>query len=316
MKLFDVIASYVAHKQAMGMRFHTEARTLQSFSRALGDVTMQEVTANQVLAFLAGTGPVTRFWERKHSALGGLYRFAVARDYADRSPLPRTAPQPLQAFVPHIYSHEELRRLLDAVVVNDHPRCRISPDTYRTLLLLLYGAGLRISEALALTLADVDLDAGILCVRESKFYKTRLVPIGKDLIRILTLYSVSRRQQHAEHDADKHQHDAPPAERLAPGLAALRGIGLGLRVCANVVCGAADARHQPRLHDLRHSFAVHRLISWYRDGADVQRLLPKLSTYLGHVHISGTQRYLTLTPELLREASLRFENYAMEPSHD
>jgi hypothetical protein len=58
------------------------------------------------------------------------------------------------------------------------------------------------------------------------------------------------------------------------------------------------------------------LISWYRDGADVQRLLPKLSTYLGHVHISGTQRYLTLTPELLREASLRFENYAMEPSHD
>ena len=135
MKLFDVIASYVAHKQAMGMRFHTEARTLQSFSRALGDVTMQEVTANQVLAFLAGTGPVTRFWERKHSALGGLYRFAVARGYADRSPLPRAAPQPLQAFVPHIYSHEELRRLLDAVVVNDHPRCRISPDTYRTLLL-------------------------------------------------------------------------------------------------------------------------------------------------------------------------------------
>jgi len=312
MKLFDVIASYVAHKQAMGMRFHTEARTLQSFSRALGDVTMQEVTADQVLAFLAGTGPVTRFWERKHSALGGLYRFAVARGYADRSPLPRAALQPLQAFVPHIYSHEELRRLLDAVVVNDHPRCRIAPDTYRTLLLLLYGAGLRISEALALTLADVDLDAGILCIRESKFYKTRLVPIGKDLIRILTLYTVSRRQRHAE--------PASPFFLSRAGNAVTRQNAemafCRLRVCANVVCGAADARHQPRLHDLRHSFAVHRLISWYRDGADVQRLLPKLSTYLGHVHISGTQRYLTLTPELLREASRRFENYAMEPSHD
>ena len=69
-------------------------------------------------------------------------------------------------------------------------------------------------------------------------------------------------------------------------------------------------------HDLRHSFAVHRLTTWYRDGADVLRLLPKLSTYLGHVHISGTQRYLTLTPELLREAGLRFERYAMESSHD
>ena len=89
-----------------------------------------------------------------------------------------------------------------------------------------------------------------------------------------------------------------------------------LRIRANVLCETGGARHQPRLHDLRHSFAVHRLISWYRDGADVQRLLPKLSTYLGHVHISGTQRYLTLTPELLREAGLRFERYAMEPSHD
>lgn len=88
-----------------------------------------------------------------------------------------------------------------------------------------------------------------------------------------------------------------------------------LRVRAKVMDETAATRHQPRLHDLRHSFAVHRLITWYRDGADVQRLLPKLSTYLGHVHISGTQRYLTLTPELLREAGLRFERYALGSSH-
>ncbi len=154
---------------------------------------MQEVTASEVLAFLAGTGPVTRFWERKHSALGGFYRFAIARGHIDRSPLPLTVPQPLKAFVPHIYSRGELRRLLDAVAVSDHPRCRIDPNTHRTLLLLLYGAGLRISEALALTLADVDLDSGILCIRESKFYKTRWVPIGADLIRILTPHAGTRR---------------------------------------------------------------------------------------------------------------------------
>jgi integrase/recombinase XerD len=89
-----------------------------------------------------------------------------------------------------------------------------------------------------------------------------------------------------------------------------------LRVRADVVREAAGARHQPRLHDLRHTYAVDRLVSWYREGADVQRLLPKLATYLGHVHIAGTQRYLTLTPELLRQANLRFERYAMEPSHE
>ena len=312
MKLSQVAAAHVAHRQAMGMRFHTEARTLRSFCRASGDVTMQEITADQLLAFLAGTGPITRYWERKHSALSGLYRFAVARGYVDHSPLPRTVPRPQQAFVPYIYSHEKLRRLLDAVAANDHPRCRIDPDTFRTILLLLYGAGLRISEALALTLSDADLDAGVLCIRESKFYKSRLVPIGNDLLQILAPYAASRRQEHAG--------AASPFFVSRGGTAVTRQNAemafCRLRVRASVVCEGADARHQPRLHDLRHAFAVHRLVSWYRNGADVQRLLPKLSTYLGHVHIAGTQRYLTLTPELLRQASLRFERYAMEPSHE
>src|SRR5664279_1503528 len=311
MKLSQVVATYVTHGQAMGMRFHTEARTLRSFCRASGDVTMQEITAEQLLAFLAGTGPVTPYWERKHSVLSGLYRFAVARGYVDHSPLPRTVPKPQQAFVPYIYSHEELQRLLDAVAANDHPCCRIDPDTYRTILLLLYGAGLRISEALALTVADVDLDAAVLCIRESKFYKSRLVPIGDDLLRILAPYAARCRQQHAG--------AASPFFVSRSGTAVTRQNAemafCRLRVRASVVCEAADARHQPRLHDMRHAFAVHRLVSWYRDGADVQRLLPKLATYLGHVHIAGTQRYLTLTPELLREASLRFERYAMESSH-
>ena len=115
--------------------------------------------------------------------------------------------------------------MLDAVVVNDHPRCRISPDTYRTLLLLLHGAGLRISEALGLTLADVDLDAGILCVRESKFYKTRLVPIGKDLIRILTLYSVRgvQTQTVAATRRENVRHFCPCAPRRLIRLPCRRG---------------------------------------------------------------------------------------------
>ena len=171
MKLADAAANYVAHKQSMGMRFRTEARTLKSFCHAVGDVTMQDVSVDEIVAFLTGNGPITRFWERKYSVLRGFYRFAIARGYVDRSPLPRNVPRPLQGFEPYIYSREELRRLLDAVVANDHPRNHIDPETYRVLLLLLYGAGLRISEALALTMADVDLAAGILVIRESKFYK-------------------------------------------------------------------------------------------------------------------------------------------------
>ena len=309
MILSEVIASFVDHQQAIGMRFRTEARTLKSFCRFVGDRPIPEVTPDQVLAFLAGNGPVTRFWERKHSVLTGLYRFAVARGYADRSPLPRTVPEPLKAFVPYIYSREEISRLLGATALIDHPRCPLDADTYRTLLLLLYGAGLRIGEALVLTLADVDLNEGVLCVRESKFYKTRLVPVGHDLLRILSRHATRGRGRvqlepgsllflTRQGAAVTHQH----AERVF----------CRLRVKANVVRDGAGRRHQPRLHDLRHSFAVHRLISLYRDGADVQRLLPKLATYLGHINISGTQRYLSLTPDLLHEASRRFEHYAME----
>ena len=88
-----------------------------------------------------------------------------------------------------------------------------------------------------------------------------------------------------------------------------------LRVRAGVI-RQDEGRYQPRLHDLRHAFAVHRLVSWYRQGADVQRLLPQLATYLGHVRIAGTQRYLTMTPELLQEAGQRFERYAREGLHE
>jgi integrase/recombinase XerD len=307
MILSEIIASFVDHRQAIGMRFRTEVRTLKSFCRFVGDRPLPEVTADRVLAFLAGRGPVTRFWERKHCVLAGFYRFAMARGHTNIWPLPRAVPKPTEAFVPYIYSREEIGRLLDAVVLIDHPRCPIDPDTYRTLLLLLYGAGLRLGEALSLTLADVDLEEGVLCVRESKFYRTRLAPIGHDLVRILSRHASRRREgQSAQSLWFLTRQGAPVTLQHA------ERVFCRLRVKANVVCAGAGPRHQPRLHDLRHSFAVHRLLSWYRQGADVQRLLPKLSTYLGHVNISGTQRYLTLTPDLLREASARFEHYAME----
>jgi integrase/recombinase XerD len=129
MKLSEAAANYVAHKQSMGMRFRTEARTLKSFCRAMGEVNLQQVNPKRVHAYLAGTGPITTFWERKHRILDGFYRFVIARGHVAFSPLPRTVPKPLQAFVPYIYSHGELRCLLDAVVAIDDPRGSIDPTT-------------------------------------------------------------------------------------------------------------------------------------------------------------------------------------------
>jgi len=304
MKLPEAVAAYVAYKRSLGMRFNTEARTLKSFYRTLGNIDMREVDADRVCAYLAGNGPITAFWHRKLSALRGLYRFAIARGYTICSPLPLTVPEQPRAFVPYIYSREEIKRLLAATA--DRERCNLSSLTCRTLLLLLYGTGLRISEAVGLNLADVDLDSGILCIRETKFYKTRLVPTGPDLTSVLAHYAAERNK-------------CSPINPDAAFLLTQRGQRLSragaehafkqLRERAQVR-REDTARYQPRLHDLRHSYAVTRLVSWYREGADVQRLLPQLATYLGHVHIAATQHYLTMTPELLRQASLRFERYA------
>ena len=309
MKLSIAVATYVDYKQSLGMRFATEARTLKSFCRNLGDIDACEVEADRVCAYLASNGPVTRFWHRKLDALRGFYRFAVARGYAPCSPLPLTLPVAPPAFVPYIYSRDEIKRLLAATAGRE--RCNLSSLTCRTLLLLLYGTGLRISEAISLDLADVDLDAKLLCIRESKFYKTRLVPTGPDLTRVLAQYAAERNKR-------------PPTDSGAPFLLTQRGQRLSRAGAENAfkqlreraqVRREDSARYQPRLHDLRHSHAVMRLVSWYREGADVQRLLPQLATYLGHVNIATTQHYLTMTPELLRQASLRFEHYARGGRH-
>lgn len=305
MKLAQAVASYVAYKQSLGMRFATEARALKSFSLALGDVDLDRIEPEQVRAFLDGTGPVTRFWHRKLDALRGFYRFALARRYTPRSPLPTNVPRCPQAFVPYIYSEEEIKRLLAAAASRE--RCNLSTLTCRTLLLLLYGTGLRIGESLALDLADVDLESALLCIRETKFYKTRIVPIGADLTRVLRDYLLER-SKGAPIPADGPFLLTRQGKRLSRAGAEEAFKQLRRQAKVSRIDGS---RHQPRLHDMRHTYAVTRLVRWYRDGADVQRLLPQLATYLGHVHISGTQRYLTMTPELLRQASLRFERYAL-----
>jgi integrase/recombinase XerD len=314
MNLAQLVQDYVALKQSMGSRFRTEATILKAFCKAAGDVGITDVEPQQVESYLSGAGPVTRHWHRKYEALRGFYRFALGRGYVTRSPLPKTVPKRPQPFRPYIFPEGELRRLFKAAGEFGTPRTVLQGATLRPLLLLLYGAGLRISEALALTLADVDLRASLLTIRESKFYKTRLVPIGPQLTAILRAYADDRRRQGHAHDP------ASPFFITRNGTAVTRGMAERAFVRLRAIAGIAradGARYQPRLHDLRHAMAVHRLVACYREGGDVQRLLPQLATYLGHVDVAATQRYLTMTPELLREASRRFERYAEpEVGHD
>ena len=302
----ELIKAYLAARRAHGVKLTTGERALYQFARETGDRPLAEVTREEVATFLRGRA-LSATWRTRRGLLAGLYRFAIARGYVAVSALPEQRPKLPPPLTPYVYSSEELQRLLDATAVLESPLSPLQALTYRTLLLLLYGAGLRVSEAIGLTLGDVDLPERLLTIRETKFYKSRLVPIGQRLAAALTTY-IERRGALPTPLGDR---SAFLSTRYGQRLIYQRMVMFFQRVRsrAGIVCPHGEPR-PPRLHDIRHTAATHRVLAWYRDGRDVQQLLPRLATYLGHASIASTQQYLQMTPELLHEASLRFAAYA------
>ena len=184
--------------------------------------------------------------------------------------------------------------------------CLLKPQTCYTMLALLYALGLRHGEVRRLCIRDVDFTRGVLSIRQTKFHKSRYVPFGPKVGECLRRFLDARRTvlQPLQEDDPLFVTlwRAPVRPRFLR--AAFHGILRDLGITA------PEGRRRPRLHDLRHSFAVHRLLRWYREGVDVQARLPLLSAFLGHVEPQYTAVYLTATAELLREANDRFPRYA------
>jgi integrase/recombinase XerD len=308
MKLHKAVKQYIALKQSLGFRFQSQSVILAAFSKAMGKVSLGQVKPRAVRAYLDGSGPVTRHWHYKWQTLRPFYRFAMARGWVRRSPLPVEVPKLDITFTAYIYTQTELRALLKAIT--PERTGGLSPQTVRALILVLYGAGLRISEALKLEISDVDLQERLLCIRQSKFFKSRFVPIGPKLNEVLRDYERQRPALCGSNRFFFRANTGSPVSRSA-----MERVFAKLRLAAGVK-RTDGGRFQPRLHDLRHAAAVHRLVAWYRDGADVQSLLVKLSAYLGHVDIAATQKYLAWTPELRKQANARFAHYVLGGSHD
>jgi integrase/recombinase XerD len=309
-KLSAAIDQYVQRRRAVGFKITTTARTLTLFVEATGaDANFTDLTPHLVRKFIAGGGGRTGPYQRQE-ALEGFLRFARARGFIRRELMPPTRLRLDRTFEPHIYTHAQVKQLLAAAeTCQAKPGCTIEAIVLRTFIATLYATGLRLGEALRLNQEHVDLKAGVIRVIASKFYKTRLVPIGPDLSRLL--------QQLAK----PHRNTGSPlspffTDRYGKRIVEETIRGAFHRMCdvAGVARFKADPRFGARMHDLRHTFAVHRLIDWYRRGIDVQRRLPALSTYMGHRDLRSTQHYLTMTPELLRLACDRFERYARRVS--
>jgi integrase len=313
MKLSAAIEEFIQYKQALGNLYTGSANVLKAFLRKAGNLELDALTTQHCEAFLPiNGGIVTSNWFHRYHVLNSFFLFATSRGHMQQRVLSTALPDRPPRFVPYIYSTEDVRRLLAVPDSHYPPDCPLSPDTMRTLLLLLYGTGLRLGEATRLKHEDADFKSSALTIRETKFGKSRLVPIGRDLVSILKLHRMRHR---------------PGAGYQRPPTVLATKIGMvirndhadhqfqWLRKEAGVL-RFDNARYQPRLHDFRHTFAVTRLLTWYREGKDVQRMLPLLSTYLGHCRVDETAAYLQMTRELLQEANRRFEHYVFAEVHN
>ena len=306
------IEQYLATKRALGCKFNTEDRTLRLFDRWLVEQQLnglEEITGARLDAFLASR---PRNNAKSYNSLLGvvrrLFEWLVDQQVIATSPLQADARRETDRLQPFLFDTLVIRRLLkEAARLPDNPRSRLRGPTYETIFSLIATLGLRISEAARLQCGDVDLDRDVLQIRNTKFGKTRLVPFGGRLARRLRIY-LALREDHGFSVAGS----APLFSFNGKSAISTNSIrntfrdDLVPRLGLEVPAGST----RPRVHGLRHSFAVRTLLRWYREGQNPTTRLHHLSTFMGHVNPNTTAVYLTITSDLLQEANDRFEAFA------
>lgn len=233
----------------------------------------------------------------------GFLNYLVRMGELPDNPAQRIPYLKQKTYKPRIYTLQEIHRILAAArdLQRRYPN-RLTGWTMETLVLLLYACGLRLGEAINLKIQDVDFEQGILSLWQTKFHKERLVPFSSSVGQKLRAYLTRRNKSYPSVQPQE------PFFRNPGGKYSKSGIQQRFQLLL-AHCGMAKSgRGGPRLHDLRHTFAVHRLYKWYQEGHDIHNKLPLLSTYMGHVNIENTQVYLTITQALLREGDRRFQS--------
>jgi integrase/recombinase XerD len=301
--LRDGLETYIALRRGLGTELRDPGARLHHFVEFLEREGAGAITAELALRWAtapAGATPAT--WAQR---LADVRRFATwlsAEDPRTEIPSPALLPERWRRRPPYIYNDDEVARILSEAARLPSP-FGLRGQTYQTLFGLLATTGLRLGEALGLDRDDVDLSSGVLAVRRAKFGKSRFVPVHNSTCRVLRRY-VRQRDLLLPRPPSPAFLISERGTRITHSIAehtfAVVSRVVGLRAPA----GGRRGRG-PRLHDMRHRLAVKVLIRWYRQGRDVERELPKLSTYLGHVHVADTYWYLEAVPELLYLATQR-----------
>jgi len=298
------VKEYIAYKRQIGVQLHTEAWQLLRFAK-YADKSGHKGPVTIELALKWACLPQKASQPYQAFRVGIVRRFAkyqVAFSEGTEIPPSLILGAGYHRTEPYIYSQQQISTLLEACTQLT-PVDGLRPLTYATLFGLLACTGLRVSEALMLSRDDVDLTNGIMLIAKTKFRKSRLVPIDTSVSKVLSKYAKFR----------DHYHPATKSNRF---FLSEKGTLLSYSTVAHTFIklrekiGWCKGQRQPRIHDLRHTFACQRLLLWYEQGVDVNHAIYSLSTYLGHVRVSDTYWYLTGIPELFAIAVNKFEKFA------
>lgn len=297
-ELRHTIDDYLQIRRSLGFKLEPEGRLLPDFVSFLEQHGASHITAEIALQWATAPCNATiQWWTHRLSIVRQFARFASAIDSDHEVPardlLPQHKPKKL---IPYVYGDDDVKCLIRQA----EQLSGLKAKTYATLIGLLYTTGMRVGEAISLNRADINWQQGVLTIRHAKFNKSRELPLHPSTTAVLRQY------------ADVRDSNVCPR---GPGfLLSLAGTRLHyknvhetfLRLVRDTYLNNQQP-HRPRIHDLRHTFAIKTLVRWYQDGLDVEPLLPTLSTYLGHVSPSSTYWYLSATSELMEKAAQRLD---------
>ncbi|MGC1952047.1 MAG: tyrosine-type recombinase/integrase [Gammaproteobacteria bacterium] len=313
------VNDYLDERRRLGFALIKTGRTLASFARYVDQRGYHGALTLELMADWAKHDK----WQKKDSATWARRLKALrpfTRYLQQFEPLTEIPDESIFGAVPgrvspHIYREQEIVDLLAAAHALG-PRGDLRAATYETLFGLIASAGLRVSEAVHLLDSDVDLKLGILVIRQTKFAKSRQLPLHSSTVEALLSYRQLR---------NHHIVVTPETTFFVATRGNLLGQGLGLRSVNRVFESLRiqldwrnrGAHNKPRIHDLRHTFAVRRVMLWHEQGTDIDQAMLALSTYMGHAKISNTYWYLTAVPELMAVAAGKFERFvqAQEVQH-
>ena len=307
------IEVYLAHKHSLGKQLTKQGAMLyllDGYLSAQAVTNLSQITPAHIEAFVnSRVRPMPRSYNELLGALRGLFDWLVAHEVLPESPLrcePRRVPPRRRPF---LFNTEQVRCLLEAAAkLPSNPRALDRGEIYKTMFALLYGLGLRVGEVSRLCRKDVDLEAQLLIIRQTKFGKDRIVPFGPRVGRTLAAFLQREESIYGTIVPDGPVFSFAKQQRRPIGKGTISWTFHKLLPVLNLTIPPGTAA--PHLHCLRHSFAVGALLRWYRQGVNPMSRLFDLSTFLGHVSPSSTAYYLTITDELLNYANDRFAQFA------